>query len=111
MNTTRTPQGQAMLRQLFLRPTLNDNVIVERQSIIQALLRPDNWNATTGLKKTLKKVVNMGKIFMRLKKGIASDAGGSSEEVDGKKIRGGSKSMWMAILQVYYFTVLCDKIH
>ncbi|KAF1841047.1 uncharacterized protein K460DRAFT_420875 [Cucurbitaria berberidis CBS 394.84] len=84
----RTQQGRVMLRQDFLRPSLNLDVINERLSTVGVFIRPENESALQTLVKTLKNVGNMRVRLSNLRKGV----GGS---IKGR--RGLSKSVWAAI--------------
>jgi len=46
MNLTKTPAGQAKLRQWFLRPSLELNVINHRHDAIKCLLSQENCKKT-----------------------------------------------------------------
>ncbi|KAF5663963.1 dna mismatch repair msh5 [Fusarium heterosporum] len=65
-----TPQGRAQLRQIFLRPLLDLDVIAERQRTIAVLLQPDNIDKLSQLASILRKVRDMRTTFAQLKKGI-----------------------------------------
>lgn len=69
MNMTRTPLGQRMLKQWFLRPSLSIDVINERQESVAVLLRPDNNHVLQNMAKSLKMVKNVPKILGQLKRG------------------------------------------
>jgi DNA mismatch repair protein MSH5 len=66
---TRTPLGQRMLKQWFLRPSLSIDVINERQESVAVLLRPDNNHVLQNMAKSLKMVKNVPKILGQLKRG------------------------------------------
>jgi DNA mismatch repair protein MSH5 len=87
----KTPQGRYLLRQYFLRPSLNLDVIHERLDAISVFLRPENADTMTSLVKDLQSVRNMRTIMINLRKGISAGVGPS---------RGFSKSVWAAIRQV-----------
>ncbi|KAF2832856.1 hypothetical protein CC86DRAFT_414515 [Ophiobolus disseminans] len=94
----RTPQGRFLLRQHFLRPSLNLDVINERLDTVSTLVRPENDSALDALVNIMKNVGNMRVMMINLRKGI----GGS------KKGKGGfSKSVWSAIRG---FSFHCLKI-
>ena len=87
----RTPQGRFLLRQQFLRPSLNIDAINERLSTIAVFVRPDNDPALQALVQNLKNISNMRAIMVNLRKGV----GGST------KAGGGfSKSIWTSIRAV-----------
>jgi DNA mismatch repair protein MSH5 len=84
----RTPQGRFLLRQHFLRPSLNLDVINERLDTIGTFLRPDNDPALVSLVDIMKNVGNMRIMMINLRKGI----GGAT------KGKGGfSRSVWSSI--------------
>jgi DNA mismatch repair protein MSH5 len=88
----RTPQGKNLLRQYFLRPSLNLDVINERQRAIGVLLRPDNTIELDELVKNLRPIKNIRVIMINLRKGMS---GGSP--------KGGIlKPIWSTIRQVSY---------
>lgn len=84
----RTPQGKFLLRQKFLRPSLNLCTINERLDTISVFVRADNDSALNDLVSNLKNINNMRMMMINIRKGI----GGST------KGRGGfSKSVWTSI--------------
>ncbi|KXH33866.1 MutS domain V [Colletotrichum nymphaeae SA-01] len=62
-----TPQGKARLRQLFLRPLVNIDVIRERQATIAVFLQSGNEEAFSSISQGLRKVTD-------IKKTLAQDA-------------------------------------
>lgn len=66
----RTPQGKGLLRQYFLRPTLNLDVINERLDTSSVFLRPDNYTTVTKIVKSMRSVKNMRSVMIHLRKGI-----------------------------------------
>lgn len=98
----KTAQGKFVLRQYFLRPSLNFNVINDRLDTIGVLMRPDNSSILDAIVDKLAKIKDMRVQTIRLRKGIVS---GSS------KSRGVSKSIWMAIRDfVFYALSVRDSI-
>ncbi|KAK2063843.1 muts domain V [Colletotrichum caudatum] len=75
-----TPQGRAALRQLFLRPLVNIDVIRGRHNAISVLLQPGNETALEDISQTLKKVTNIKKTLARLQRGADSPASSASVE-------------------------------
>ncbi|QGI58359.1 hypothetical protein CEK26_000485 [Fusarium fujikuroi] len=73
-----TPQGRTQLRQLFLRPLLDLDIISERQRTIAVLLQPDNADKLAQLTSTLRKVRNMRTTLAQLRKGIEFPSAGQS---------------------------------
>lgn len=74
----RTPQGKHLLRQYFLRPSLNTNVINERLDTIKAFLRPDNTVPLDSLTKSLKQIKNIKTVMIHLHKGVNIGSGNGS---------------------------------
>ncbi|KAI5920830.1 muts domain V-domain-containing protein [Camillea tinctor] len=67
---TSTQQGRMRLRQIFLRPSTDVNLIHERQQTISFLLRHDNTEALVSMNKDLKKIKNMKYTLGLLRKGV-----------------------------------------
>ncbi|KAF2471929.1 uncharacterized protein BDR25DRAFT_366675 [Lindgomyces ingoldianus] len=86
----RTPQGKFLLKQYFLRPSLNLDVINERLETIGVFLHPENANYLDSLVQDLQSVKNMRVIMIYLRKGVGGGIG---------KGRGVSKSVWAGIRQ------------
>lgn len=84
----RTPQGRILLRQCFLRPSLNIDVINERLDAVSAFSRSENTSALDALVQSMKSIGNMRMMMINLRKGV----GGS---VPGRN--GLSRSIWTSI--------------
>ncbi|KAJ5058840.1 muts domain V-domain-containing protein [Bipolaris maydis] len=84
----RTQQGRFLLRQQFLRPSLNLDVINERLDTVSIFTRPDNDSALQALVKNLKNLGNMRVTMVNLRKGASSSTRGTG---------GFAKSIWMSI--------------
>ncbi|KAK6078726.1 MutS domain V [Seiridium cupressi] len=82
-----TPQGKSKLRQVFLRPSMDINLIKNRQQAISFFLRPDHSDNVATLTKELRKVKNMRMTVAYLQKGVDSPgkkhsmASNNSEEI------------------------------
>lgn len=87
----RTPQGRYLLRQYFLRPSLNVDVINQRLDTIHTFLRPENASALDTLVDSLKAVGNMRAIMINLRKGVDGGTG---------KRGNFSSSVWASIRRV-----------
>lgn len=74
---TRTPQGKALLRQYFLRPSLEIDVINERLDTTNVFLRPDNDGSLKSITNSLGKIKNMKTVVIHLRKGISNTKGGN----------------------------------
>ncbi|KAK1541622.1 MutS domain V [Colletotrichum paranaense] len=78
-----TPQGKARLKQLFLRPLVNIDMIRERQATIAVFLQPGNEEAFSSISQGLRKVTDIKKTLAQLQRGAAeSPAGWASIERD-----------------------------
>ena len=66
----RTPQGRVLLRQAFLRPSLDVDHITTRQDFISVFVRPENQLVRDKLSKSLVKIKNMRNTITLLHKGI-----------------------------------------
>ncbi|RMD45070.1 hypothetical protein DV735_g190, partial [Chaetothyriales sp. CBS 134920] len=89
----RTPQGKARLRTMFLRPSLDLNVINERLDFVGVLVRPSNIEVAQRLSQSLTKVKNMRNITALLHKGVVS----------GSHTQGSFKSgVWASLLEFCY---------
>ncbi|KAL2873291.1 hypothetical protein SGCOL_011550 [Colletotrichum sp. CLE4] len=71
-----TPQGKARLRQLFLRPLINIDMIRERQETIAVFLQPGNQEAFASISQRLRKVTDIKKTLARLQRGAAESPAG-----------------------------------
>ncbi|KAF2120478.1 muts domain V-domain-containing protein [Lophiotrema nucula] len=85
----RTPQGKHLLKQYFLRPSLNLDVINERLDTISTFLRPENATTMDNLVGNLKAVGNMRTVMINLRKGVAG--GGPGKGI------GFSKNVWKVV--------------
>ena len=92
----KTSQGRFLLRQYFLRPSLNLNVINERLDTISVLLRPDNTTTMDQLLDHLAKVKNMRIATANLRKGISQNNG---------RNRGVSTSLWPSIRDFSFYAL------
>ncbi|KUJ20542.1 uncharacterized protein LY89DRAFT_578807 [Mollisia scopiformis] len=70
-----SPQGKQKLRQIFLRPSTDLNVIRERLSTISVLLRPDNSTLLGKISRSLKKIKDLRSVMIHLQKGISDTPG------------------------------------
>ncbi|EME87606.1 uncharacterized protein MYCFIDRAFT_201191 [Pseudocercospora fijiensis CIRAD86] len=68
----KTQQGRHTLRQIFLRPSMNMEIINERHNTLSLFLQPENDNVLDRLSKTLKGVKNMRIVTTNLRKGNSS---------------------------------------
>ncbi|CAI6250959.1 unnamed protein product [Periconia digitata] len=94
----RTPQGKHRLRQIFLRPSVNLDVIEDRLEIIRTFIRPENSEAMNTLSESLKAVGNMHVIVSSLKKGV----GGAGFP---GKTGGPSNTLWSRLQRFTFFAL------
>ena len=97
----KTSQGRVLLRQYFLRPSLNLAVIDKRLRTVGVLLRPENSACMDQLVESLAKIKNMRIISVNLRKGISSGL---------NKIRGVSSSIWPSIRHFVYYALRITDI-
>ncbi|KAF2173327.1 hypothetical protein M409DRAFT_62859 [Zasmidium cellare ATCC 36951] len=88
-----TLQGRLLLRQYFLRPSLNLETITERHDAISVLLAPNNAATLDSLIKDLKGVKHMRAVTTNLRKGVRGGFGAQ------KSI---SASVWEALRTFAY---------
>lgn len=88
----RTPQGKHLLRQYFLRPSLDMAVINERLDTASIFLRPNNSSSITRIMKSLGQIKNMRTVMIHLRKGVSN----------GLSKSGGIKSgVWSSLRSVW----------
>lgn len=87
----RTSQGKFILRQYFLRPSMNVAVINERLQTISVLLRPENASVLENISKNLANIKNLRQVMVQLTKGVASST---------NKGGGIARGIWATIRQV-----------
>lgn len=92
----KTSQGRHLLRQYFLRPSLNLDVINERLNTISVLLRPDNTATMDQLVDCLGKIKDMRTTTVNLRKGISQTSG---------RNRGVAMSLWPGIRDFTYYAL------
>ncbi|MCJ1308042.1 MutS protein msh5 [Agyrium rufum] len=69
----RTSQGKRLLRQYFLRPSLNLDIINERQRTLSVLLRPENEEHLNDMVKSIAQIKNMNTVLVHIRKGISTN--------------------------------------
>ncbi|KAI0542909.1 putative MSH5 protein [Xylaria digitata] len=67
-----TPQGKSKLRRMFLQPSIDIDLIHERQWAISFFLHPSNADALCGISKDLRKIKDMKYVVSLLRKGVGS---------------------------------------
>ncbi|KAI9171900.1 MutS protein [Paramyrothecium foliicola] len=73
-----TPQGRSRLRQIFLQPTLELDIILQRQQAISMLIRPENEERLLQASAILRRVNNMRSVVDQLRRGVDSPSCGRS---------------------------------
>ncbi|KAF2019048.1 hypothetical protein BU24DRAFT_341301 [Aaosphaeria arxii CBS 175.79] len=98
-NLACTPQGKCLLRQYFLRPSLNIDIINERLDAIATFVRPDNDAILDSLIRDLRPIKNIRTILINLKKGVgsATTGGGKSNIL--------SKTLWINVREFAFRTL------
>lgn len=92
----RTPQGKERLRNMFLHPSTNMDVIQGRHDSVSVFARAENQDSLQKLSKSLTKVKNIGHIMIKLHKGIE---GGNSNN-------GSIKSgVWSSLLDFCFHVI------
>nr|POE47349.1 dna mismatch repair protein msh5 [Quercus suber] len=94
----KTSQGRTLLRQYFLRPSMNIGVINERLRSIAVLTKPVNSTVMDKLIQSLAKIKDMHRITSNLRRGISGGMRG---------YKGVSTTVWPGI---QYFTYYCLDI-
>lgn len=79
------------LKQIFLRPSIDTDVIRERHAFISVYLRPDNNDPLSKLTRSLKHIKNLRPVMINLRKGISTGSG---------KITGFKTTVWATLLAV-----------
>lgn len=92
----RTPQGKQKLRQIFLRPSIDIDLIVERHKTILTFLKQDNSDAMNIILDGLKKINNIKTVLIHLAKGINNPSG------VGAAIKQG---VWGSLQQFSFYTL------
>ncbi|KAK4648770.1 uncharacterized protein QC761_113960 [Podospora bellae-mahoneyi] len=65
-----TTQGKQKVRQMLLRPSLNLDVIHQRQSTIHMMLDPENVSIVKSMRKLLKRLKSPKTLLLHVKKGV-----------------------------------------
>lgn len=87
----RTPQGKALLRQYFIRPSTEIEVINKRHNFISTFLRPENEAVVENLVKSLRGIKNLRPVMIHLRKGISSG---------NAKFKGFKSVVWASLIEV-----------
>ncbi|EFR01530.1 mismatch repair protein 5 [Nannizzia gypsea CBS 118893] len=92
----RTPQGKRLLKQCFLRPSIDPSTISQRHEFINVFLRPENNSPLNQLIKSLKNIKNLRPVMIHLRKGIST---GSA------KFRGFKGVVWSSLLDFAFHAI------
>ncbi|RAL10511.1 MutS family protein MSH5 [Aspergillus homomorphus CBS 101889] len=92
----RTPQGKIRLKQMFLRPSVDVDVIQERHAFLSVYLRPDNFIPLEKLTKSFKHIKNLRYVMVNLRKGIDTGSG---------KVTGFKTSVWATLLAFAFYGI------
>ena len=87
----RTPQGKFLLRQSFIRPSMNIEVIDERLNAVSVFSRPENSSTLDALVQNMKNIGNMRVMVINLRKGVGGSLPGRN---------GLSRSVWKFVREV-----------
>ncbi|KAE8346592.1 hypothetical protein BDV24DRAFT_175545 [Aspergillus arachidicola] len=91
-----SPQGRHRLKQFFLRPSTDTDVIRERHAFISVYLRPDNNNPLSKLTRSLKHIKNLRPVMINFRKGISTGSG---------KITGFKTTVWATLLAFAFYGI------
>ncbi|PYI19356.1 DNA mismatch repair protein Msh5 [Aspergillus violaceofuscus CBS 115571] len=92
----RTPQGKNRLKQMFLRPSVDVDVIQERHAFISAYLRADNYSPLEKLTKSFKHIKNLRYVIVNLRKGIETGSG---------QVMGFKTTVWASLLAFAFYGI------
>ncbi|KAL4905989.1 hypothetical protein BDW74DRAFT_184936 [Aspergillus multicolor] len=91
-----TPQGKQRLRQIFLRPSIQLDIIHERHAFIGVYLQADNYNPMNKMVKALKHIKNLRPVMINLRKGISTGSG---------KVAGFKATVWATLLAFAFYGI------
>ncbi|CEN62376.1 hypothetical protein ASPCAL09011 [Aspergillus calidoustus] len=91
-----TPQGKQRLRQIFLRPSTQLDVIHERHALIGVYLQADNYNPMNKMGKSLRHIKNLRPVMLNLQKGISTGSG---------KVSGFKTTVWSTLLAFAFYGI------
>jgi DNA mismatch repair protein MSH5 len=95
-----TPQGKRRLRMLFLRPSLELDVIRERLLTISIFLRPENSTELGEICKSLKMIKDIRSVAIHLQKGA----------VDGGLGKSIYRGVWASLQQFTHHTMTILRV-
>ncbi|CAI7580460.1 unnamed protein product [Penicillium manginii] len=91
-----SPQGRSRLKQIFIRPSLDSRVILQRHDFIGVFSRPDNQASLDKMTKAMKHIKNLRPVMSNLHKGIST---GSA------KITGFKTTVWACLLAFAFYSI------
>ncbi|KAL4953439.1 muts domain V-domain-containing protein [Aspergillus filifer] len=91
-----TPHGKQRLRQIFLRPSVQLDVIRERHDFIGVYLKADNHNHMNKMTKGLKHIKDLRPVMINLQKGISTGSG---------KVTGFKATVWATLLTFAFYGI------
>ncbi len=95
-NHARSPQGKTLLRQAFLRPSLDIDHINSRLDFVSVFVRPENQSQRQGISRSLGRIKNMRNTMTLLHKGIESAK---------QKVNAFKGGVWSSLLDFCYHTI------
>ncbi|OIW34509.1 hypothetical protein CONLIGDRAFT_650938 [Coniochaeta ligniaria NRRL 30616] len=97
-----TSQGRARLRQMFLRPSNDLDLIRERHRSITVFLRPENGAVLEDITRMLRKVKDIKGTIANLSKGVHQTT----------RVQGVKSGVWLTLLRFAHAVIeLCGLIH
>ncbi|OJJ49749.1 hypothetical protein ASPZODRAFT_59687 [Penicilliopsis zonata CBS 506.65] len=91
-----TPQGKIRLRQHFLRPSIDKDVIHRRHGFIEVFLKPGNLSPLEKLTKSLKHIKNLRSVMVNIRKGVTAGSG---------NIIGFKTTVWATLLAFAFYGI------
>jgi DNA mismatch repair protein MSH5 len=97
-----TTQGKARLRQMFLRPSNDLDLIRERHRSVAVFLRPENREVLFDISKMLRKVKDIRGSIANLSKGVHQTT----------RVQGVKSGVWLTLLRFAHAAIeLCGLVH
>lgn len=93
LHFAKTPQGKQRLRNMFVRPSTELDIIRKRHDSVAVLANSTNQEARQALSKSLNKIRNMSRVMLMLHKGVKHNA---------KSFRA---TVWSALLDFCYHVI------
>jgi DNA mismatch repair protein MSH5 len=97
-----TTQGKARLRQMFLRPSNDLDLIRERHRSVAVFLHPENREVLFDISKMLRKVKDIRGSIANLSKGVHQTT----------RVQGVKSGVWLTLLRFAHAAIeLCGLVH